>query len=67
MGQELLDLIKEEQISDEEFVANNSNEESRDTDLYPTENELEYLTQWEVVTNSSREQFKQGNPTPQCI
>ena len=67
MKQELLDLIKKEQISDEEFVANNSNEESRDTVLYSTERDLECQTHSDEVTNNSKERVKQGSSTLQCI
>ena len=67
MDQEFLDFCKEEQISDEEFVASNSNDESRDSDLYPTESELEYLEQWEEARNSSKEKLKQGNSTLHSI
>ena len=67
MEQDLLDLIKEEQNSDEEFVANNSSEESRDTDLYSTERDSECQTQWDEVTNNSKERLKQGSSTLQCI
>ena len=67
MDQEFLDFCKEEQISDEEFLASNSNDESKDSDLYPTESELEYLKQWEEATNSSKEKVKQGSSSPLCI
>ena len=61
MEQELLDLCKEEQMSDEEVVVSSFSEESRDSDLYPADNELDCLTQCEEVTNSSKEILKQGN------
>ena len=67
MAQEILDFFKGEQISDEEFVTTASNEDSRDADLYSSESELEYLKQWEEVTNSSKEKLKQGNSTLQSI
>ena len=57
----MLDLIKEEQISDEVFVADDSNEENRDAGLYFTERELECLTQGEEVTNIRKDTFKQGS------
>ena len=67
MEQELLDLIKEEQISDEVFVAGDSNEENRDAGLYSTERDAECQTQWEEVTNNCKDRFKQGSSTLQCI
>ena len=64
VDQEFLDFCKEEQISDEEFVASTSNKESGDVDLYSTESELEDLAQGEEVKNSSKENFKQGSYIP---
>lgn len=55
-----LQQCKEEEISDEEFIANSSDEENRDRTFYPSECELNEWKQGEWKSSVTREELEQG-------